>query len=464
MLAAPAGEDAWKLAYELQRKLRSGEGALNAIKQGGGGNLEEALIHIGTGEYAKAEKLLAKAKDPQGMFLHCVAVAQQKGVAEVRKKLREIALGHPDSRWAWLSAAILTEPRLEGVLSMFNWPDERLMRAWAIPAYEAEPDIEKARRGAIDYLLLTQDDTGRWVNPRSKRASVFDVAISSICASSLLPYKDEAPVRAALKSANEYVLAQEFKVDAAQLFDYGIWAEIFALDFIARCNEHGIGQRRSNVKVMQHIIKDLEANQYKGGGWGYFNSPQAPDNTIGFVTAAAILSLQRAAANGATLPPRMLERAMQSIAILYHEGGSFGYMWATGKTSPEKEAEASLRSPLYALALKRGGGAKEAAIARALDVYLKYREHTIKEKGKSICHTGPEGTAAYYLLFGYRFAAEAVNDLPEESQPKYRDALLNDVQQYRLNDGSYCDYPNVGREYGTGMALAVLSLLSPEDE
>lgn len=464
LLVEPIGKDAWKLAYELRRKQRDGEKALAANKQAGGGAFEEAVIHICAGEPAKAEKLLARSKDPREMFFHCAAVAQQKGVDEVREKLRKLALENPESRWAWLSAAILTEPRLEGVLAMFTWPDERQVKAWTIPEYEAEPDSEKARRGAIEFLLLAQDENGRWINPRSNRAGIFDVAISSICASSLLPYKEEVLVHAALEKANEFIVAHEFKLDPEQLFDYGIWAEIFALDFLARCNEHEIGDRGKNTKVMKAIIKDMEANQYPGGGWGYFHSADIPDNTIGFVTGAAILSLQRADAHGAKVPPKMLEKAMQSIAVLYHEGGSFGYMWATGKTDPAKEAEASLRSPVYALSLYRGGGAKIGAVARALDVHIKHREHTIKEKGKSVCHTGPEGTAPYYLLFGYRFAAEAVTELPEDQQQKYREALLKDVQQYRLKDGSYCDYQSVGREYGAAMALTTLDLLSPKAE
>lgn len=464
LLVEPIGQDAWKLAYELHRKLRNGEKALNAHEQAEGGDFEEALIWIHVGEFAKAEKLLARSKDPQEIFFHCVAVAQQEGLDEVEDKLRELALGHPESRWSWLSAAILTEPRLAGVLNMSTWPDKTQIDAWTIPEYEAEKDLAKARRAAIDFLVLKQDADGKWINPRSNRAGLFDVAIASICAISLIPHKEEVLVQAALERACEYVAAQELKLDPEQLFDYGIWAEIFSLDFLARCVEHEIGDRSKNLKTMKALIKDLEANQYPGGGWGYFHSADIPDNTIGFVTAPAILALQRASANGAKVPPRMLEKALESIAVLHHEGGSFGYMWATGPTQPAREAEAAQRSPVYALALKRGEKATVASIEKALDVYLKYHKHTRLERGKTVCHTGPEGTAAYYLLFGYRFAAEAVDELPKDKQEKYRKALLEDIQQYRLSDGSYCDYQSVGREYGAGMALTALDLLSPKAE
>ena len=464
LLVEPIGKDAWALAYELHRKLRNGEEALNACEQMEGSDFDEALIHVHMGEFAKAEKLLARSKEPQDMFFHCVAVAQQKGFDAVKDKLRELALGHPANRWAWLAAAVLTEERLIGVLDMATWPEQAQVDAWSIPKYEIETDLEKARRGALDYLLLKQDSDGKWINPRSNRSGLFDVAIASICGTSLLPHKEEVLVQAALDKANEFIVESDLKLDPELLFDYTIWAEIFALDFLARCNEHGIGDRGKNSKAMKALIKDLEANQYPGGGWGYFHSADIPDNTIGFVTAPAILALQRANENGAKVPPRMLEKALKSIEVLHHEGGTFGYMWATGPTKPGREAEASLRSPLYALALNRGEKGDKDVIRKALDAYVRFHDHTIKERGKTVCHTGPEATAAYYLLFGYRFAAEAVLELPEKEQEKYRKVLLKDVQQYRLEDGSFCDYLSVGREYGAGMALTTLDLLIPAKE
>ena len=90
---------------------------------------------------------------------------------------------------------------------------------------------------------------------------------------------------------------------------------------------------------------------------------------------------------------------------------------------------------------------------------LSVHKQVRRERGKGLCHTGPEGTASYYLIFGYAFAAEAVRELPEKERAKYREALAEDLLKLALEDGTFCDSPGIGRHYGTGMALRALRLL-----
>jgi hypothetical protein len=70
----------------------------------------------------------------------------------------------------------------------------------------------------------------------------------------------------------------------------------------------------------------------------------------------------------------------------------------------------------------------------------------------ALCHTGPEGTASYYLLYGARFAAEAAAGASAE----VKRALVKDVLSFRCADGGFLDSPVEGRTYGTGMALIAL--------
>lgn len=55
-----------------------------------------------------------------------------------------------------------------------------------------------------------------------------------------------------------------------------------------------------------------------------------------------------------------------------------------------------------------------------------------------------------------------MKELPKKLQEKYRKTLLEDLLQFRKRNGSFCDYPSVGREYGAGMALATLHLLEQD--
>ena len=469
LLSTPTSGLEWRAKAALLRKLRRGEAALEALKQAAKGGetgtaTEEALLQLNLGDNTKAAKLTAKAKDPEGRFYNCCARGAEKGFEDVEKDLRSIALENPENRWGWLAASIVIEERLHGMLGVWKWPSEAQFNAWNLPKYELNEDPTAARDGALAFLLDSQSEDGRWINPRTANGKIFDIATSAICASSLLAHRDRQGAQTACERTLGYLLEQELVADHSALFDYTIWAEIFALDYIARCNELEIGNRRKNIKAMDAIIEDMKKQQYPSGGWGYFHHESNPDNSIGFVTAPALLALKRANSAGAKVPGAMLVSAADALEHLQNPNGSYGYMWMSGKGDPAKEAESSLRSPLYALALKRVSRLDTQGVIKSLDVFLKHHDHVIAERGKSICHTGQEGTAPYYLLFGYRFAAEAVGELPASQRAEYKTALTHDVLQFRKADGSFLDYLSVGREYGAAMALTTLDMLLPNGE
>ena len=89
----------------------------------------------------------------------------------------------------------------------------------------------------------------------------------------------------------------------------------------------------------------------------------------------------------------------------------------------------------------------------AARAHVEHHEHVRKERGKKLCHTSPEGVASYYLLYGYRFATEALAELPKGERRRYAEALLDDLLYFRTEDGAFCDNPGTGRCYGAGMAL-----------
>jgi hypothetical protein len=168
---------------------------------------------------------------------------------------------------------------------------------------------------------------------------------------------------------------------------------------------------------------------------------------MGFVTAAIVLALLDARAAGAEVPNAMLARAVACVASMRGRDGAFSYRGGAGRAN----AESALRSPLYALALQRGG--EEGGVRASLEHYLRFRAEVRKERGKTLCHTGPDGNAAYYLLYGYRFAAEAATG---PAHADVRRALIEDVLATRCADGGFLDSPIAGRTYGTGMALIAL--------
>ncbi|NUN48224.1 MAG: hypothetical protein HUU15_05265 [Candidatus Brocadiae bacterium] len=466
LLESPKTAGEWTLKAALLRRWRRGEDAIGAIAEArrlGAVGLEsaEAEILIRMGRFAEAERALAGLEDPDAVWWRTFARGQQQGLEPVRKELEDFAIAHPDHRWAWRAAAIVGRSTYGSGLGRATWTEDARIRG-ALPSGSAPGrDAAEAERDAVAFLVRTQLPDGSWPSAHtfSEPRGGSAVAVASIAGSGLLPFRDQAGAGAALRNALAFVLANPPASHPDRLFDYTIWGQIFSLRFLAECVQAGVGERDPLLKAMDALVADLHRGRFRDGGWAYFRAQGTDGTSIGFVTAAALCALRDAKAAGAQVPAALTARAEDAVATARQEEGAFRYFIGPGGGAAGREAEAGFRSPLYALVLKRGGKGDVEEVRASLDLYLKYRVHNLRERGKSLCHTSPEGLASYYLLFGAAFAAEAAGELPEEERAKYREAILEDVLAMRTADGAFCDNPGVGRHYGAGMALGALRRL-----
>lgn len=461
-LKEPKTADDWLRKADLLRRRRLGPEALKALASakaagGRGLELEEAVIRIRMGEFAEAEKLLAANETPEAVFWHALSRGMKEGLEPVRAEVVKLAREHPDDRWAWRAAAVLCGKGMASGLDRAAWHDEERLAKCLPAAGEPVDDAARAERDAIAFLLRSQLRDGSWPSPHSlvETRGGSAVAIASIAGVSLLPFRERDDVAAALRRALDFVLANPLATQPGRLFDYTIWGQIFSLRFLAACVEAKFGDREALVEAMDELVAEMKRGRFADGGWAYFKAEGSDGASIGFVTAAAVCALLEAKAAGADVPGSLVEKAAAFVASTKQEGGAFGY-FAAGGGQAGRGAEAAFRSPLYALALKRTGKGDVAGIRASLDLYMEHREHDLRERGKNLCHTSPEGLASYYLLFGCAFATEALDELPEKERAKYRAALIEDVLSMRTADGGFCDNPGVGRHYGAAMALRVL--------
>lgn len=462
-LAAPKTAEEWRLRAALLKRQRKGAAALKALErakgEGGQGlETEEAAIRIRMGQFAEAEGLLAGSEAPEAVFWRLLARGMREGLEPLREEITGLAKKHPDDRWAWRAAAVLCGKGMASGIDRVVWHEEERIAGCMTPPMEPVDDAERAERDGIEFLLRTQLRDGAWPSPHSlaEPRGAFAVAVAAIDGAGLLPFREREDVAAALKRALDFVLANPLASQPGRLFDYTIWGQIFSLRFLAECVEAKFGDREALVEAMDDIVSEMRRGRFADGGWAYFKAEGSDGVSIGFVTAAAVCALLDAEAAGADVPKTLLAKAAEFVASTKQEGGAFGYFGAGGAVAAGRESEAAFRSPLYALALKRTGKGDAAGIRASLDLYMEHREHDLRETGKNLCHTSPEGLASYYLLFGCAFAAEALRELPEKERAKVRAALLEDVLSMRTADGGFCDNPGVGRHYGTGMALRVL--------
>lgn len=462
LLAEPQTSQQWLLKAELHRRLRQAEPARAALAK-----VAEKLspedpywalagrLHLNQGKWAEAEAAFAAGSTPEARYRHALALGWQKGLDAIAPDLQKICDEHPGSRWAWRAAALLLKLATDDP----RWPEAARFEAANQSPFEPAKDSKVAAGRAVAFLLATQQPDGCWYSPMALGSDSTTAAITALAGEALLPLRERDDARKAVDQALKYVLAAKLETNPEKLFDYTIWGQIFVLRFIARCRSADVGDKAAIAEAMTRLIESMRQGRHASGGWAYVRIAGIDDNPIGFVTAAALLALREAQSAGASVPAEMLSKAAVVLERLQNPNGSFGYMWASGIGEDKKQAEASLRSPLYAYALMREKRAEGAALRKALDVYLKHHEHTRKERGKGLCHTGQEGTASYYLLFGYQFAAEALAFVPEKDRAPFKKALVEDVLSLHCADGSFTDNAMIGRTYGAAMAVQTLRLL-----
>ncbi|MEK7465778.1 MAG: hypothetical protein AAB074_00050 [Planctomycetota bacterium] len=465
LLLSPKTADEWRLKASLLRRQRKGDDALRAVGEARargakGIDVDEAVIRIRMGKFAEAERLLAGNAEPEAVFWHALAKGMQQGLEPVRAEVEALVARRADDRWAWRAAAMMCGQGMGSGLDRAAWHEEARLAGCMTSPPEPVAEADRAERDGIEFLVRTQLRDGSWPSPHSLAdpKSAPGVAIAAIAGSALLPHQADKKAEAAVRSALKFVLENPLETHPDRLFDYTIWGQIFSLRFLAECAAAKFGDHEEIVEAMDDIVGELRKGRFSDGGWAYFKAEGSEGASIGFVTAAALCALRDAKAAGADVPAKLLEKAAEYVASTKQKDGAFAYFSAAGPNQAGREAEAALRSPLYAMALKREGKCDVPGVCESLDLYLKFREHNRRERGKNLCHTSPEGLASYYLIFGYAFAAEALSEIPAGARAKYRDALLEDVLAMRTADGGFCDNPSIGRHYGAAMALRALRL------
>ncbi len=473
LLDAPKTAVEWRLRALLLRRQRKGAEALAALaearKLGSPFAADEGQLLLRTGQPLAAEKVLAPwcenhidAEADYWLALARLARLGPEGARESFTKITKFRDGPP----AWRAAAVLLGLGVMTGLDPIFWPEEKTLELCRAKPYAplSTDEAPRAEKEALAFLLASQRTNGSWPSPFTLHGarSPTEAAIAALAGAALLEHSSlehpgDAKAKTAASAALDFVLS--FDLDrprSAAAFDNGVWARIFALRFLARCLKEKLGDTDKVLARAKTVVTALEKTQLPTGGWTYFQGAGDP-RSVSFVTAAALLALNDAKKVQVPVPDALVERAAKVVLSLRRPDGTFDYM--EGKNEAVSSIEGAARSPLCALALARSGQGDAAGIAKSLAAFFEHRSRIRKERGKGLCHTAPEATASYYLLFGYSFAAEALPEVGDVERAAVRAALLEDVLHLRAADGSFCDNPQIGRCPGTALALLTLRRL-----
>ncbi len=335
-------------------------------------------------------------------------------------------------------------------LSKWAFESEHQDTLWHGPTRTAD---EIARRG-VEFLLSMQRENGGfqdsryayWPSPRITPNAW--IAITALAATALLEHRDVAPDRvdAALERAEAYMF------DPAHLNrgdNEDVYADTYRLLYLSRRQQgaQDDGSRAALVAKMHAIIAEAQERQRESGFFAH-------EYENAFCTAAMLWGLRLAEGAGASVPPEMFSRGVAALVSARLDDGAFAYS-GTAARRKSSVKDSSARMPVCEGMLFELGESDPGRLRAAFDAYWE-NLHRIEQVRRNDFHS--DGELGGFFFFHSLFHASEVmrllpDDLREEGAARIRDVL----QRIPEMDGSFVDSHEIGRSYGTAMALLTLA-------
>jgi hypothetical protein len=423
--------------------------------------LHKGLALLGLRKPEEARMILETEGSAEALY-HLAAIDSCTG-KDPESLWRRLAARYPDSPWAWRAASNLVKGRDGRALG----PMAHHFEDYGLPPPSRDFDSTVAR--AVEFLLCAQEADGSWSDARycygwaaymirkriaegvldpkysswpdtTLQPNVF-VAVTALSARALAEWRDVAPSRidAALARAEKYILDDgHLAPDRCEL----CYADMCRLMYLAV---------KKDVPAMNRIVKRLDEQQDRDGFWGH-EYPSA------FATAAVVHVLIEARRAGADVPETMLRRAADALLLTRREGGRQDYRHEPGKP-PSSEKNSMGRTASSELALFECGRGSLERVAAGVEIYWK---HLSRLEAVRTCDNHADEELAGFFYFNAVFnTLEAARALGEPARGDHLRRFRAQVLALPEPDGSFVDSHELGKSYGTAMALLILGRVRP---
>ena len=377
---------------------------------------------------------------------------------EARKTWALMVKDFPESPWTWRAAGNLTRASD----SLMDGPivHEFEETAWApetqgIPTRtmfpRGEKEFDDVVKRAVAWLIRHQRSDGAWTDSRYVMCpdpkilpNVF-TSVAALGAAALLEWRDIDPKAcdAAREKAEKYLLDESHM---NRKNNEECYADGYRLLYLARKATRVKEGKDAAVKRMGEIATKLAASQGKNGTWAHeYPNP--------FCTASVLWCLQQAKGAGAAVDETMLEKA--AAALKKTRGPDGRQPYSGGRASPAKDSSA--RNAICDVALLGAKQVTEEELAGTVAMYWAWIKNS---EAVRVCDFHSDGElGGFFFWHGFYHTVEAAATLPKEkgaeALKKAREHLLA-IPEW---DGSFIDSHELGKGYGTAMALLSLRVV-----
>ena len=226
-----------------------------------------------------------------------------------------------------------------------------------------------------------------------------------------------------------------------------VWPRAYAIRFLLAWKRHRPNDAGAVDPGVRRAAAALLALQPETGVWFHeYGNP--------FAIATALQALAGVKQAGFEVPQANLDKGVRALAANRTKQGAFSYGQTPSGKNPRASVEgAAGRMPLCELGLYLHGASDQAALLAA--VAAGRRHHPLLAGVRKYDdHANRYGYGGFFFWFDMLGRAEAIAELDDgETRREHADALHALVMTLPEFDGCFVDSHELGRCYGTAMAL-----------
>jgi len=319
----------------------------------------------------------------------------------------------------------------------------------------AAQDPAALRERAVRFLLDSQRENGGFTDSRyaywqdSTITPNTWIAITALAATALLEHRAVAPERidAALAAA------ERFLFDPTRLnrgCNEDVYADAYRLLYLSRKLARLAGPQRAAVLQQANaLVEEALARQHDDGFFAH-------EYKNAFCTGAMLWGLLEARAQGVPVPHEAVSKGAEALLSARWANGAYSYGGtARGDAPRASRKDAAARMPLCEGVLL---AAQRSDLARVTDAFRNYFQFMdrIETVRRNDFHSDGE-LAGFFFFHGLYHSSEVNKLLPEEERRANAARIREILRTIPEMDGSFVDSHEIGRSYGTAMALLTLA-------
>ncbi|MBL8728291.1 MAG: hypothetical protein JNM25_07675 [Planctomycetes bacterium] len=439
-------QDDWRRIAHLQRLLRQPEQALASER-----NVQPTVEQLDSAEagYRRALDALREGRESEAMR-RFEAVAARFPDAIWGRRARANSTPGPDDRplgaafAGFESMDALPESAYQGLPRDTTWQGDRMT-----------PDA--IARAGVEFLLAHQRDDGGFTDsryaywPDSEITPNVWVAITAIACTALLEYRPTTSNRLQRLTDRALSRGERYLLDPTHLNrgkNEDCYSDAYRLMYFARRAETSgdEGRRRQLLRQMNELVAAAAGRQRPSGFWAH-------EYENAFATGAVLQQLLVAKAAGASVPTEVTDKAAGALLSARFQSGAYVY-GGTAKGRPTGLKDSAGRMPVCEGVLLQVGRSDLDKLRFALEQFWGHMQN-LETVRRNDFHSDGE-LAGFFFFHSLFHASEAVRLLPEAEQAPHWQRFVELLQRIPELDGSFVDSHELGRSYGTAMALLTL--------